>query len=386
MRTERKFRRINLQKFNTFLTMQEIADRAAIRLYENLVMPELVYKEPALDGQFGNKGTIVNVRKPATFTAATFSSSISAEAITESYVAVELDTIADVSVEITSKELTCNIDDFQYQIIDGAMPALAQHIQNNLLGLYKDTYSWVGASGTTPDGLDDFANTAKNLDTQLVPDDMRRAVWSPAAVAKFRQLDTLIEVDKSGDTEGLRRGNLGTVFGIENYGVQTVKTHTAGGYTALADVTAAGTVGTKSVVLTSGAGSSTAKLEKGDLLTIGGVQHVVTAQTSAASSGVVTAAIEPALTATVTTAAVTFPDVTARAHVANIAFHRNAFALVSKPMAIPSGVEAAYATYNGITVRVVKQYAIGTKKETISFDVLYGVKTLDNRLATRILG
>lgn len=379
--------KLDLQKFNTFLTMQEIADRVALRLYEKLAMPGLVYNEPSLDGQFGNKGTIVQVRKPATFTANTFTSTISAEGITEGYANVELDTIADVSVEVTSKEMTCNIDDFQYQVIDGAVPALASHIQNKLLQLYKDVYSWTGASGTTPDGLDDLAGAAQKLDEQYAPDDMRSAVFNPAAVAKFRQLDSLVEVDKSGWTEGLRRGNLGAVYGMDLYGIQTIPTHVAGGYTALADVKIAGTAGAKTAVLTSTAGASTAKLEAGDLIQITGYgQYVVTAQTASASSGVVTVSIEPALKETHTATAVTFPDVSARGHVANLAFHRNAFALVSKPLWLPGDKEAAYASWNGISVRVVKGYDMTYKKDVISFDVLYGVKTLDNRLATRILG
>lgn len=377
-----------LQMFNTFLTMTEIAERACLRLYENLVMPELVYKEPSLEGLFGNKGLVVNVKKPATFTAQTFSTSISPEAITESYVPVTLDTIKDVSVEVTSKEMTSNIDDFQYQVIDGAIPALAQAIQNDILGLYKDVYNYVGTSGTTPDGLDDFANAAAALTTALAPEDMRSAVFNPAAIAKFRQIPSLVNAEKSGTTEALRRGSIGDVYGLSSYQVQTVKTHTAGGYAALADVTAAGTAGASTVVLTSAAGVSTAKLERGDLLTISGYNYVVTAQTAAAVAGVVTASIAPALVTSPSSTAVTFPDgaATAKASVRNLAFHRNAFALVTKPMYLPSGADAAYAEYNGIAIRVVKQYDITTKKETISFDVLYGVKTLDARLACVILG
>lgn len=373
---------------NTFLTMTEIAERACLRLYENLVMPELVYKEPSLEGTFANRGSVVNVKKPATFTAQTFSSSISPEAITESYVPVTLDTIADVSVEITSKEMTCNIDDFQYQIIDGAIPALAQHMQNKLLNLYKDVYNYVGTSGTTPDGLDDFANAAAMLSTFNVPEDMRRAVFNPAAIAKFRQLDALIGLDKTGTTEGLRKGSIGEVFGLDTYQVQTVKTHTAGGYAALTDVKAAGTAGASTVTLTSTAGASTAKLEIGDLLTISGYNYVVTAQTAAAVAGVVTASISPALVTSPSAVAVTFPDAaaSAKASVRNLAFHRNAFALVTIPQYLPAGTEAGYAEYNGISIRVVKQYDISTKKETISFDVLYGVKTLDARLACAVLG
>lgn len=378
---------LNLQKFNTFLTMQEIADRAALRLTEKFAMPGLVYSEPTLDGMYGNKGLVVQVRKPATFTAVAFSSTISAEAITESSVNVTLDKIADVSVAITSKEMTCNIDDFQYQVIDGAMVAIAKQIQDNLLGLYTEVYSFSGTSGTAASALANIANAAQKLDEQYVPDDMRNAVWSPASVAGLRQVAGIVNALNSGTTETLRKGTIGTVYGIDNYGIQTVPTHTAGGYTALADVKIASTAGTKAAVLTSTAGSSSAALVVGDLIQItGGSQHVVTAASGNASSGVVTIAIEPAMPTTHTATAITFPDVTYRSHKANLVFHRNWAALVSKPMFLPADKDSAYATWNGMTVRVVRGYDMSTKTDTISFDVLYGVKVMDNRLATIALG
>lgn len=63
-----------------------------------------------------------------------------------------------------------------------------------------------------------------------------------------------------------------------------------------------------------------------------------------------------------------------------IAFHRDAFALVSKTLAVPRGVAAsqsAVANYKGLGLRVIYNYDSNKKQDVISIDVLIGVKTLD---------
>lgn len=70
------------------------------------------------------------------------------------------------------------------------------------------------------------------------------------------------------------------------------------------------------------------------------------------------------------------------AGLAGMAFHKNAFALVSRPLALPLGnSEAAIVNYDGFGLRVVRSYDINTKKDIVSIDVVCGVKTLDKNLA-----
>lgn len=70
-----------------------------------------------------------------------------------------------------------------------------------------------------------------------------------------------------------------------------------------------------------------------------------------------------------------------------VAFHRNAFALVTRSLALPNGAaKAAIVNYDGFGLRVVYDYDINTKSDTISIDMLCGVATLDTNLAAVIKG
>lgn len=64
-----------------------------------------------------------------------------------------------------------------------------------------------------------------------------------------------------------------------------------------------------------------------------------------------------------------------------VAFHKNAFALVTRPLVLPKGASnAAIMNYDGFGLRVVQDYDINTKTDVISIDMLCGVKTLDDKL------
>ena len=70
----------------------------------------------------------------------------------------------------------------------------------------------------------------------------------------------------------------------------------------------------------------------------------------------------------------------------NIVFHKNAFALVTRPLELPMGAKdnSAIVNYDGFGLRVVYGYDMDTKTDTISIDMLCGVKTLDKDLAAVI--
>ena len=375
---------------NSLITMQNIAREILPLLRENLVMPETVNRDYSSD--FVGKGAVIQVEKPAVFIADEFGTTINLQTITEPSVSVTMNKIADVSFSVTAREMALSIPQFRTKYLKAAAAAIAEKVNQDGLNLYKDVYNFVGASATTPDALEDFANSAKKLNDSKAPLMDRFAAWDTASTAKFQVLDAIVNAEKSGSTEALRTGAIGNINGFSNYMTQAIKTHTAGGFTSLADVTiTTGAAAAKSIVLTSTAGAAITKLEAGDLFVLDGNQYVVTAQTAAAVAGVVTVAIEPALPVAFGDMAaddVTFPDVTARAHVANLAYQRDAFIFVTRPLDTPPGVES-YVTMDdesGLALRVVMDYNITTKVTTMSIDFLYDYVTAYPQLATRILG
>jgi hypothetical protein len=73
----------------------------------------------------------------------------------------------------------------------------------------------------------------------------------------------------------------------------------------------------------------------------------------------------------------------------NLAFHRNAIALVSRPLALPNtalGVRSAVGSYNDVAMRVSMQYDISAQGTIVTLDLLCGVQVLDTNLGCLLLG
>jgi hypothetical protein len=71
----------------------------------------------------------------------------------------------------------------------------------------------------------------------------------------------------------------------------------------------------------------------------------------------------------------------------NMMFCKNAFALVSVPLVAPPGaVDVSRQSYKGTNVRVIPVYDGTNDVSKWRLDVLYGVKTVDERLAVRVSG
>lgn len=375
---------------NSFLTTQLIAREALIRLRNFLVMKALVYND--YSNTYQKQGDTIRVKKPPVYVAQEFNTTINLQDINEDSVNVTLDHIADVSVNWTSKEKALNIDDFNVQVLDPAMEAIAQKIDEDI---YKEFYKavpyYVGVSGTTPDDLDDFANAALMLNNNKVPLRNRVAVWNPTANSKFSILPAIVNAEKSGSTLALREGSIGRIQGLENFMTQNVQTHVAGTFVAVAtpQVNTLAVVASNTVILKGGAGTETIK--KGDVfyITTGGLKYYYAAAADATAVGGVVSitTTTKVLVAHAVNDAVTFPDKTAAGHVSNLAFIKNACAFVARPLEKPMGGAESYtANFEGISLRVTAGYDITTKKEILSIDTLYGIKAVFPELATRILG
>lgn len=72
----------------------------------------------------------------------------------------------------------------------------------------------------------------------------------------------------------------------------------------------------------------------------------------------------------------------------NFGFCKDALALVSRPLAVPSnelGVRSAVAAYNNIAMRITMQYNITSQATIVNLDLLCGVAVLDENLGVVLL-
>lgn len=218
---------------NTLLTPDVIARQALASLYESLVMVPLVYTDVSSEFTTQKIGNAVNIRKPATFVAKDFvrADGIELQDATEGSVQVSLDKISDVSFAVTSEELSLDIVDFDTQFLTPAMMALAQKIDRAILSLRNDITQVAGTVPAVDGKPGDFDWTkpeslieaGRLFDINLLPETERHAVVGPTAKARWLNSEIVKHADKSGSTEALRRGSIGSdLFGFDVYQTQNV--------------------------------------------------------------------------------------------------------------------------------------------------------------------
>ncbi len=371
---------------NTFITPQVVAKLALPTLLNNWVFAGLVHRDYAKE--FRKKGNSVRIRKPATLTAIEFDGDLTGEYqnITEGYTDILLDTILVVPVEVLATDLTLDIVSFNTQVIEPAMQALAQLIDEKLAKLYKDIPYYEDAEATT--AISDILNARKLQNDLKCPFNVSRyAVMSPLTTASLLALEAFRGLDKTGSTKALREASLGRIFGYEFFENQNIQTHvTHASITAdEAGTAAVSLAGVTSMLVSALGGAGT--IYKGTIFTIAGdtTQYVVTAD-AAIGGNTATINFYPALVVATPdgTEVVTFKK-TVTTSKENLMFHKNAFALVTAPIAEPiGGAKGVTMNYKGLTINVVYDYIGSQFKNVITFSILCGFKTLTPELAVRL--
>jgi hypothetical protein len=372
----------------TYVVPQLLA-QGLLALRQMAVMPRYVNR--AYEATAGEKGSSIDVPIP---------SAITAVAVTPSYLAPDDTGVSPTKVNIALDqwyEAPFFLNDKEMlEVQSGTIPmqateavkALANNVDNAILALYKDIYGYAGVAGTTPFGADlsEFLDARKTLNNQLSPTDPRFVAINPDAEANALGLRAFQDAAFRGDREGILNGQIGFKLGSTWFMDQNIPTHTAG---TGASGTCSGTAGTKALTFQS---AGTGTLLTGDIITIAGDTQTYVITTNVGSgvadadiSGGASVACEPALKTSPSSSAVTLKA----SHVANLAFHRDAFAFASRPFAgaDPMGLgvfQSAVDPISGLTLRleVSRQY----KRTRFAYDILYGVKTVRAALACRIAG
>jgi hypothetical protein len=332
----------------------------------------------------------------------------------EEQVTLTVATQKHVAMNFTAADLTMSIDDFSSRIIEPAMARLASTVDFDLLQeMYRNTYNQVGTAGTTPNTALVWLQGGQKLDEFATPRDNNRGlIMNPAAQAST--VDALKGLFQSSDhiKQQYVSGMMGRGLGFDFNMSQNINSHTNGAFAGTTLVDEPGGVSEGDAVVTVDAFTDSAPtVKQGDIFTIVGVnavnpetgqdtgslqQFVVTADTTG-SSNEIDIPISPTLYSsgakkTVTAlpadgVGVTFVGTAEASYPQNMVFHRDAHTLVTADLQMPSGVDFAHReVYDGISLRLIRDYDINNDAFPCRVDVYYGVKTIRPELSCRVTG
>ena len=403
---------------DVILTPTIIAKEALMQLDNNLVMGQQVHRD--YDTEFTEQkiGSSVTIRKPVQFSV-TDGATLNLQDTEEGSLTLSVDKRKHVGFDFPTVDLTLKIEQFSERYIKPAMIQLANQVDRDLLALYKQVPNWVGTPGQTINSFSDWSVGLERLDEFAVPNDGNRSgIVTPTDWYGLANSFTGAYVERIA-AGAIEKAKLPMLGNSDVYMGQNVQAHTVGTKAGTPLVNGASQTSTYAATLTTdtqnlitdGWSNSSAILKEGDIFTIANVNAVnpvtkatlgfarqfrVVADVSSDGSGNATLSISPAIitsgpyqnvdAAPADNAAITVLGTASTSYRQNMLFHKNAFALVSVPLKAPAAAKSARQSYKGLSVRYVTDYDITNDREIYRFDILYGVKCIDPRKATRISG
>lgn len=400
---------------NTILTPTAVTRESLMILENELVFAKQVNRE--YDDKFADVGakigTTLTIRKPNRFTVSS-GAALSLQDITEPSVILTIDTQKHVDTNFTSAELTLSLDDFSNRILKPKLCALANAIDYDGTLCYRDVYNAVGTPGTTPATAAAVLAVTQRLAEEAAPmSSDRNIAINPAANAGL--VDGLKGLFNASKTVGGQydTGNMGSALGFNFSMTQNIRRHTTGPFGGTPLVNGATSSGATSLVTDGWTAAAAARVKQGDVFTIANVyavnpqtrastgvlrQFAVTADGSSDGSGNLTISVYPAITSSgayqtvdalpADNAALTFVGSAGVQYPQNIGFQKDAFTLATVDLedVTKFGAWGSRQQYKSISMRIARQFRIGTDDVPTRIDVLYGWKTIYAELACRLYG
>lgn len=387
------------------------AQEALIQLFKALGMAGRVHRgaEQERNGAGNSKGDVINLKRPTKFSAQehVVGAGSTAQDVVGENIAITLNNHQEVKYKLTDRELAYTTEQIITDHITPAAYALADKIDQDLHALGARIGPKAFVSGSASSAF--ITGPRKVLRNNEVPMDvgMIHYLIDSGMEAAFLDLGIFHEARITGDgnnTAALMNGTLGERFGVEVFATQNADvdvgalSSTATASNGTGDrVLAVNNVGgynanTSTIAVDGGTASQT--LQIGDTFTIAGdpTVYTLTANTTL-STGAGTITFYPALRRnTADDAVVTFRLLNAieeAAHVRNLMFHKNAFALAFAPLPMTGdgrGAEMATVTdpITGLSVRARMWYEGGTGTNFVALDALYGTQVLDPMLGVQV--
>lgn len=409
---------------NTLLTNQVITPEA-LDVLENTYNVMIKINSKYSDKfKFGGAvlGQTLDIRKPPRYIGR-LGQAASIEAITETFVPLTLSFQRGVDTQVSSQELTLDINDYRELVLEPQIVRLSNLIDQDCCNLAQGLNNFVGVPGTTPTTLTTYLAAKTKLDNAACPmDDKRFSFVNPAADASL--MDNLKGLFQASSeiAEQYRSGSMGKTIGATFAMDQNIYVHTVGTLGGTPTVTTTPSSGATSIV--TGSWTSTT-LNAGDIVsfisTSTPVNYVnpqsyqstgqpfqnTVAATSADSGGSITI---PLLTPMISsgqlqnvtnmpasstpvyvfdTPAASFATISAKQSPQNLFCHRDFGTIAMVDMPLPGGTDKAYraaSRKSGKAIRVIRDYVATSDQWIQRLDVLYGTAVLRQELACRVGG
>jgi len=388
---------------NTILTPVMITRRALSILHQKLNFVGSINRQ--YDDSFAKTGAKIGdslkIRLPNQYTVRT-GANLSTQDTTETSTTLQVATQKGVDTTFSSAELTLSLDDFAERILEPAMSVLAANIEADAMSMYKDVYNQINNQGSAMT-LSRALTARKKLVDALAPLDNRTC-----------NLNSQDNVDLVTDTKGLfqdstqvakqyKEGYMGRSAGFDFMENTLWPSHARGDANAsyVCNTSTGITSGTATITLSAGSGT----IKQGDIFTIAGVYRVhpetkaVTSELQqfvATADGTTSVAVSPtpvtsgalqniSITSAGAGKAVVIAGTASTSHGISMAYHKDAFAFATADLVVPQGVDfAAREVFDGISLRIVRQYSISTDALPTRIDCLYGYKAIRPQLACRL--
>jgi hypothetical protein len=368
---------------NTFITPTVVANEFLMQLESALVMGNLVHR--GFSKEFVKVGDTITVKRPATFTAETVTSGMSVQGVAEGNISLKIDKRQGVLVSYTAEDAAMKITDFNTQITIPAVRAIAEKVDTDLMTLALDIPYTREQSATAV--LADFALLGADLNTRKCPEDDRALVFDPLTYAKYMSIEAIASLAARGNTEAVANAKLSRVMGFNTAMSQQVKTEgtLVGSLTGCSTPTPVA-LGALTMAVTD-TDATTGLLPHGYTFIIAGDTQVytLTADATQTATGCVIY-FAPGIQIAISGAkAITGETVVSSGKTCSLAFHKNAIALVTVPEAPSQSCPSKVLFSNGLNVMLTYERDTTNHIDTMLFEILYGVKVLDHRMAERFL-
>lgn len=387
-----------------------LAKAGAALLYDELQFCKSINQADPSDYKGKNgfaAGDTIDISIPWTPTVDTsFDITSQIQDIKERKVSLALDTPLSVSFDLDTQQLAHDID--VKSVFDRAVApsirSLASKIEQTFLqSATQATFNLVGTAGSTVYDTDTILSAREKMNKFLCPKDNNRFFLtdSTASRSAVNARKGLFQ-SSSEIADQYKMGFIGIADGFKWMENELLYSHTNG-----TDVTG---IAVESTVLAPATGASTlgvdgvatgATVKKGQVFTIADVyavhpltkvstgvlqQFVVTADATEDGGNTLTLSISPTIYSSssgalqnvsalpVDEAAITFVGSASTAYNQSLAFHKDAFTMVSVPLQMPTSTElASQETYKGFTIALIRDFDVLQRRWITRLDFLGGI-------------